>query len=182
MDITGTIGGGGVIATGPDGVAQGLQALLSPAYGTVGITSAGSLNAKGQILASVLLVQNSRRFARLVPINPCTKSCVRVAIQQMTAKMVSTCNTKNEVTADLIATNESGKKLAGVTIKGRFMDDYWMNKSVSGVTNTAGVVSLTHKGPGCVGAIALFVESAQKVGKVFDQTQGMLTKSIIPPH
>ena len=98
------------------------------------MTSAGGRNASGAILAKVLLGRSAGRLARLVPVTACTTSCVRVASLQMTAKPVSTCQSANDVTAVLTATDETGKRLAGVSLTGRFLDDYWLNQTVTGTT------------------------------------------------
>jgi hypothetical protein len=179
-DITGTVLGSGVYAAGPSGLAQSLAALLSPAYGGIPVTNAGPRNASGKIVANVMLGRSPGRLVRLVPVNACTTSCIRVASLQMTARPVSTCKNTNLVTATLTVTDEAGGLLSGVTLKGRFLDDYYLNKTVSGITNSNGVVRFIHRGPACVGAIAFLADTAKSTGRVFDRTQGRLTNYVIP--
>ncbi len=178
--ITGTVLGGGVIAAGPNGLAQSLTTKLSPAYSGVGVTYAGSLNAKGHIIARANFGRSNGRLVKLIPIKPCTAACIRVATLQMTAKSVSKCSVKNNVSTVLTATDEAGNPLSGVVIKGRFLDEYWLDKQVSATTDSTGTARFSHIGPGCVGAISFFVDNAQKTGRVFDQTQGKLTNFVIP--
>ena len=45
-------------------------------------------------------------------------------------------------------------------MRGRFLDDYWMNEPVSGITNANGMVSFVHDGLACVGAVAFLADSA----------------------
>ncbi len=180
-DILGTVGSSGIIAAGPDGLGESLSAKLSPAYDATPIYSASSLNNKGHILASAG-IGKAARGVRLFPVEPCSKACIRVASLQMVAKPVSTCRMTNDVTSTLTITDETGKRLPGVTLKGRFMDEYWMDKHVSGVSNANGVVKLNHKGRGCVGAVSFFVDSAKSTGRTLDLSQGILTKWIIPPR
>ena len=179
-DITGTIAGSGVIAAGPDGLSASLSAQLSPAYDGMPITSAQSLNKKGHILAAAGLGGHSLRLVRLTPIEPCTASCLRVATLQMVAKRVTQCRASNQVSVTLTVTDEAGKRQPGVQLKGRFLDGYWLDKRVSGITDTRGVVRFTHTGRACVGAITFFVDQASAKGRVFDRSQGILVKSIIP--
>jgi len=179
-DITGTIAGSGVIAAGPDGLSASLSAQFSPAYDGMPITSAQSLNKKGHILAAVGLGGHSLRLVRLTPIEPCTASCLRVATLQMVAKRVTQCRASNQVSVTLTVTDEAGKRQPGVQLKGRFLDGYWLDKRVSGITDTRGVVRFTHTGRACVGAITFFVDQASAKGRVFDRSQGILVKSIIP--
>ncbi len=178
--ITGTVLGGGVIAAGPNGLAQSLTTKLSPAYSGVGVTNAGSLNAKGHIIANVSFGHSNGRLVKLTPVKPCTASCIRVATLQITAKSVSKCTVKNNVSAVLITTDETGNPLSDVSVKGRFLDEYWLNEQVSATTDSTGTARFTHIGPGCVGAISFFVDNAQKIGRVFDQAQGQLTNFVIP--
>ena len=179
-DITGTIASPGVIAAGPEGLSTSLAAQLSPAYGGMPITSAKSLNKKGHILASAELGGHSLRLVRLFPIKPCTASCLRVANLQLVAKRVTECRASNQVSVTLTVTDEAGKRQPGVQLRGRFLDGYWLDKRVSGATDTRGVVRFTHTGRACVGAITFFVDQASAKGRVFDRSQGILVKSIIP--
>ena len=178
--ITGTVLGGGVLAAGPNGPAQSLTAKLSAAYSGVGVTSASSLNAKGNILARVGFGRSGGRLVQLMPVKPCTASCVRIATLKMTAQSVTTCSSKNNVTTVLTVTDEIGNPIPGVIVKGRFLDEYWLDEKVSAITNTTGTARFVHKGPACVGAISFFVDNAIKAGRVFDQNQGVLTGFVIP--
>ena len=98
----------------------------------------------------------------------------------MTARSIRDCKSTNSVTAVLKLTDEAGNPLPGVTVKGRFLDDYYLDGKVSGITNSNGVVRFTHRGPACVGAIAFFTDAATISGRSFDRTQGKLTNYVIP--
>ena len=65
-------------------------------------------------------------------------------------------------------------------VSGRFLDDYWTNKPVTGTTNASGVVSWTNKGLCGVGAIAFLVENATLGTRRFDRTRGVLTNWVVP--
>jgi hypothetical protein len=187
QDVTATDLGSAVIAFGPDGLEQPLQGLLSPAYSGASISSAGPMNAKGQILAQ-LFVGNSRRLVRLTRAKPCTVDCMKVNSVQISGKFINdpvdpghcTMNAKNHVTVKLQVTNETGALLKGVAVRARFLDDYWMNKPVSATTNQQGVASFVHDGLACVGAVAFLVDNANSGTKVLDRTTGTLTGSVIP--
>ncbi len=84
------------------------------------------------------------------------------------------------MTVGVQATNEAGAKLPNVRVSGRFLDDYWMNKPVSAVTNQQGVASFIHDGLACLGAVAFLVDNATGSSGVFDRTTGPLTGSVIP--
>lgn len=179
-DITGTVAGSGVIAAGPDGLSASLAAQLSPAYAGMPITSANSLNKKGHILAAAELGAHSQRLVRVFPIKPCTASCLRVATMQLVARRVTSCRASSQVSVAITVTDEAGKRQPGVQLRGRFLDGYWLDQRVSGITNTRGVVRFTHTGPACVGDITFFVDHAGAKGRVFDRSEGILVKSIIP--
>lgn len=180
-NISATVLGTGVFAPGRNGVAQSLAAQLSPAYGGIAITNAGPRNSSGVIVANAGLGRSSTRLVKLVPVSPCAASCVRVVALEMTARSVSSCRSTNVVTAELSVTDESGAPLSGVTLKGRFLDDYYLNAKISGVSSSEGKVRFVHRGPACVGAIAFFVDAAKASGRTFDRTLGQLTNFIIPP-
>jgi hypothetical protein len=180
LNVTGTVQGSGVIAAGRSGLAQTLTSQVSPAYGGVPVIAGGGRNASGRILAQVMFGRSPGRLALLVPILPCATSCVRIATLKLTAKLVTTCRIRNEVSAALTVTDELGRRLPGVAVSGRFLDDYWLDRRVSGITDPSGVVRFIHRGPGCVGAIAFLAESAKSPGRVFDRTQGALTTFVIP--
>jgi hypothetical protein len=80
----------------------------------------------------------------------------------------------------LTVTDEAGAPLRWVQVSGRFLDDYWLNQPVSGLTNSRGVVRFVHDGPACVGAIAFLVDGATKGRRTLDRTTGTLTNSVIP--
>ena len=180
-DITATVAGAGVIAYGPDGLAQSLASLVSPAYAGSVLTSAGPMNSSGQIL-SQMMIGRSRRLVRLVPSAPCTTNCIRVTNIQMVGKGPAYCNQgSNQVKATLTVTDEAGVPLPSVRITGHFFDDYWLDHVVSARTNASGQITFTHKGPACVGAIAFLVTNATiKPGRTFDRTTGILTNYVIP--
>jgi hypothetical protein len=80
----------------------------------------------------------------------------------------------------LQVTSETGALLKGVAVRAHFLDDYWMNKPVSAMTNQQGVASFVHDGLACVGAVAFLVDNANSGTKVLDRTTGTLTGSVIP--
>jgi hypothetical protein len=188
-DVTATIQGAGMIAYGPDGLAQPLTDVLSPAYKDRVITVGGPMNGVGQILAQVM-VGRDVRLMRLTPATPCGASCIRIGALQMRGKFVEDPDDPGSCTPDgeaynltrvkVIVTNETGAKLGGVLVGGRFLDDYWTNAPVSGTTNSRGVVSFENVGPCGVGAVAFLVDSAAKGARVFDRTVGVLTNWVIP--
>jgi hypothetical protein len=86
----------------------------------------------------------------------------------------------NQSTATVTVTDESGVPLANAQVNGRFMDDYWTSRAVTGTTNTSGMVTWSNKGPCGVGAIEFLVEKATLGTRTFDRTRGTLTRSVIP--
>ena len=187
LDVSATVLGTAMIAYGPDLLAQPLADFLSPAYQGAAVTTGGPMNSLGQILARVM-IGNSSRLMRLVPAATCTAGCIRVNQLQIRGKFINdpndpghcTLKAKNRVLVKLPVTNETGAKLSGVMVSGRFLDDYWMNKPVSGTTNQQGIVSFSHEGLACVGAVAFLVDSATKGTQALDRTTGVLTGSVIP--
>ncbi|OGL15093.1 MAG: hypothetical protein A3F92_01440 [Candidatus Rokubacteria bacterium RIFCSPLOWO2_12_FULL_71_22] len=184
-DITATVGGVGLIAYGPDGLAQPLADKLSPAYGGGDVTVGGPINGTGQILAQVI-IGRAQRLARLVAAEACASGCIRVASIEMIGKMIGrppgqcTDTASNLVVATLSATDDAGSALPGAALTGRFLDDYYLNEPVTGTTSRAGTVRFVHKGPACVGAIAILVEDVTAAGSVLDRTTGQLTNSVVP--
>jgi hypothetical protein len=188
-DIVGTVQSTGVAAPGPNGVAQPLAPRLSPAYGGAAITRAEDINRTGKILAHVM-IGRSPRVMRLVPVTPCAGNCIVVSQLVMTGTFVDDPSNPgrctmggpahNLVTARLTVTNEAGVRLAGVRVNGRFLDDYWTNRPVSGTTNTQGIVQFTVELPCGVGAVAFLVDKASVSGRRFDRTTGILTRFVIP--
>jgi hypothetical protein len=86
----------------------------------------------------------------------------------------------NLVAATITVTDERGNPLRGITVKGRFLDDYWTDAPVRGTTNRRGIVRFVRTGPPCVGAVAFFVDDAARPGRVFDRRTGHLTSYVIP--
>lgn len=189
LDVTGTVGSTGVIAAGPSGVAQGLLGLISPAYGATALSGGGPMNAGGQILASVYF-GTSPRLVRLTPATACGANCIVASSLTLTAQFVQdpanpgSCfqggTMYNQATASATITDEAGAPLANVQVNGRFMDDYWTSKAVTGTTNAAGIVSWSNRGPCGVGSIEFLVEKATLGSRSFDRTRGSLVKSVIP--
>jgi probable HAF family extracellular repeat protein len=181
-DLTATVQGIGMIAYGPDGLAQSVATLVSPAYGGSPITAIGPLNASGEILARMIIGQSGQRLVRLVPGEPCVTSCIRVGGIQMKGKGPAYCDQGNvQVKAKVTVTDEAGNRLSGVTVTGHFFDDYWLDETVVAQTNTNGQAFFTHIGPPCIGAIAFLVTDATSVpARTLDRTTGILTNYVIP--
>lgn len=189
QDVTATVAGVGVIAYGPTGVTQPLADLLSPAYGDRVVTVGGPINASGQILAQVM-VGRAVRLMRLSPATPCTASCIRVATLLVRARFIEDpqdpghCtpdgNAFNKTSVRLTITSETGARLKGVLISGRFLDDYWTNHAVTGTTTARGTVSFAFTGPCGVGAVAFLVDAATKGTRTFDRTMGEVAGWAIP--
>jgi PKD repeat protein len=188
LDVTGTVGSTGVVAAGPAGLAQGLLGLVSPAYGARAVSGGGPLNASGQILASVFF-GTSARLVKLTPVVPCVGNCL-IARAALVAQFVQdpanpgSCfqggAMYNQSTATVTVTDESGAPLANAVVNGRFMDDYWTSKPVTGTTNAAGAVSWSNKGLCGVGSIEFLVEKVTLGTRSFDRTRGTLAQSVIP--
>lgn len=182
QDVTATVQGTGQIAAGPDGMLQSLAALVSPAYGGSVLTSSGPMNASGQILARMIIGQTGQRLVKLVPAQPCTTNCIQVTSIRMKGKGPAFCDQGSaQAQASLTVTSEAGVQLAGVQITGHFLDDYWLDQTVSGTTNSRGQVKFKHVGPPCVGGIAFLVTDATITpARTFDRTKGILTNYVIP--
>jgi hypothetical protein len=188
-DITATIHSMGVAAPGPNGQAQPLATRLSPAYRGADVTRAEDMSVTGQILAHVM-IGRSERVVRLVPASPCAGHCIRVTRIAMMGKFVQDpsnpgrCTQNgpahNRVTATVTVTSETGARLGGVTVHGRFLDDYWTDRPVVATTNAQGVVQFTIVGPCGVGAVAFLVDRAMASGRTLDRTTGVLTAFVIP--
>jgi probable HAF family extracellular repeat protein len=181
-DITATVAGSGMVAYGPDGLAQSLAPLVSSAYGGSVLTAAGPMNASGQILAEMIIGQSGRRLVRLVTGAPCTTDCTRVSSLQLVAKGSPRCDQGSvQAKARLTVADEAGGVLQGVRVTGHFFDDYWLDQIVVGKTNSLGQITFKHEGPPCVGAIAFLVtDAATMAGRTFDRTTGILTTYVIP--
>ena len=76
--------------------------------------------------------------------------------------------------------DENGVAVRGAVVKGRFLDDYYLDGQVTLTTNSQGNVTAQHSGPACVGAIAFFVDSVTKAGRSMDRVNGVLTSFVIP--
>jgi probable HAF family extracellular repeat protein len=181
-DITATVGGTGMVAYGPDGLAQPLAPLVSPSYGGSTLTLTGPMNAGGKILAKMIIGQSGQRLVRLAPSLSCTTNCIKVTKIDMLGKGPAFCDQGNDqVKARLTVTDETGTPLAGARVTSHFFDDYWLDETLAGKTNTAGQITFKHVGPACVGAIAILVtDAATRPGRTFDRTTGTLTKYVIP--
>jgi len=189
QDITNTVSGAAQIAYGPDGLNQSLTALFSPAYNSA-IIGGGPMNASNQILAQIM-VGLSGRLMRLTPTSACETSCIRVSALRLNAKFHQDpndpghCTLGNDEEYNLVharatVTNETGARLSGVLVSGRFMDQYWTSALVSGTTDAKGTVQFKFKGPCGVGTESFIVENAIKAPLVFDKAVGMLTGSALP--
>jgi len=181
-DITATVQSTAMIGAGPDGLLQELAPLVSPAYGGSILTTGGPMNASGEILARMIIGQTGQRLVKLVPAEPCTTNCIQVASIRMKGQGSDRCDQgNNRVLAQVTVTNESGTPLAGVTVTGHFLDDYWLDEVVTGVSNSRGQVKFRHIGPPCVGGVAFLVTDAtSNPARTFDRTKGILTNYIIP--
>jgi len=188
LDIVGTVTSTAIVAAGPSGLAQTLPPLISPAYGVTSVSGGGPMNASGQILASVYFGR-SPRLVKLSPATACGANCL-VATAALSAVFVQdpanpgSCfqggTMYNQSTATVTVTDESGAPLANAQVNGRFMDDYWTSRAVTGTTNASGMVTWSNKGPCGVGAIEFLVEKATLGSRTFDRTRGTLARSVIP--
>jgi hypothetical protein len=189
QDITATVVGVGVVAAGPDGLAEPIADLLSPAYTDRVVTVGGPITEAGEILAEVM-VGRAVRLTRLVPAVACGASCIRVATVLMKGKFVQDPNDPGHCTqggraynlarVKVTVTSETGARLSGVLVTGRFLDDYWTDAPVSGTTNASGVVTFDNRGPCGVGAVAFLIDDASKDALVLDRTVGKLSSWVIP--
>lgn len=189
QDVTFTAGSTGMIAAGPAGLGQALATLLSPAYAGASVGGGGPMNASGQILTQVF-IGRSQRLMKMTPITACGANCLVSSALAMTGQFVQdpafpgSCfqggKMYNLSSATVTITGETGAPLASVQVSGRFLDDYWTNRPVTGTTNASGVVSWSYKGPCGVGAIAFLVENASLGTRSFDRTRGTLANYVIP--
>lgn len=128
-----------------------------------------------------MIIGQSKRLVRLVPSTPCTTDCARVAKLRMAATGPGYCDQGSvHAKAKLTVTDETGAPQAGVRMTGHFLDDYWLDRSVDGRTDTRGQIRFRHHGPPCVGAIAFLVTGAAKTDLTFDRTAGSLADFVIP--
>ena len=185
--VTATVTSTGVVADGPAGVAVDLSTRLSPGYGGAAVSEAGPHVGAAGTLATVM-IGRSPRLARLVAVQPCTGYCLRVASLEMKGVFVEdprapgscTPAAANKVTATLSITDADGNPANGAKVSARFLDDYALNAPVSAKTNRRGKAVLRFRGPACVGAVALLVESVSRSGADFDRSVGRLTNYVIP--
>jgi len=190
-DLTATIGSSGVIAYGPDGTAQTLASLLSPSFQGNGITVGGPMNRNGEILTEVMLGSSSR-LVRLTPALDCWNGCLRVRDLSLGAVFVPDprdptqdhcspdLNAHNEALVTLTVTTAAGVPQGGARVFGRFLDNYWTNQPVSGVTDANGAVSFSYSGPCGVGTLTFLVEDARLGQASLDKTKDILSVSAIP--
>jgi PKD domain len=189
QDVTFTAASNGFVAAGPDGTGQPLAALISPAYAGAAVSEAGVMNSSGQILAQAY-VGRSPRLVKLTPTTACGSNCLVSSALQMSAQFVEdpafagSCfqggKMYNQSAAAVTITDEAGTPLAGAQVRGRFLDDYWTDRPVSGSTNAAGVVSFAHRGLCGVGAIAFLIDGVSLGTRSLDRTRGTLAASVIP--
>lgn len=186
--ITGHILSSGLISFGPDGPAQSLTSFLSAAYPEAGVGAPGEMADDGSILAQVL-IGRSHRLAKLVPVQPCAENCLRVGSIAMKGRMVAepgqppgqcTPGARNEVTARITVVGDGGQPVAGATVRGRFLDDYYLDQVVTLRTNRKGQALARHSGEACVGAVAFLVDGVTKTGLALDRTTGQLSAYTIP--
>ena len=103
-----------MIAYGPDGLAQSVATLVSPAYGESPITAIGPLNASGEILARMIIGQSGQRLVRLVPGEPCATNCIRVSRIQMSGRGPAFCDQGNaRAKAKVTVTDEEDPAFGG---------------------------------------------------------------------
>lgn len=185
--VTATVTGNAVIAQGPEGLALPLASRLSPAYGGVDVPAAGERRSGAGTLATAM-IGRSPRLVRLVGTSACSGYCLRVATLAMTGRFVNdprapgscTPAAENRVKATLTVTDADGNRVAGASVRARFLDDYALNTRVSAKTNAQGQVVFNHRGPACVGAVALLVDTASAPGGRLDRSVGTLTGFVIP--
>lgn len=180
-DVTATVQGAGMIALGPDGLAELIASRVSPAYGGNAITQLGPIAGDGQILAEMILGRSAGRVVRLVPVEVCASGCMQVASLQLRGSGPEYCDRgENRVVVTARVVSGDGMPVAGARVTGRFLDDYWLDEVVSATTDTKGRAKFKHLGPPCVGAVAFLVTRATKSGLTLDRTAGELTDYVIP--
>jgi hypothetical protein len=199
-DVTATVLSTGVVAFGPDGLAQSLEGLVSPAYPGSDVTFGGPQNARGEILVRVM-IGNSARLARLSPLVGCAskkgfgpvgEQCLRVDELTVEAEFIPDpsdptqdhcapeLNAHNEALVSIAVTDAAGFPLEGALVIGRFLDDYWTDDQVVGTTGADGRVAFPYTGLCGVGAIAFLVDDVLLPGFTLDRDDGVLTGWAIP--
>ena len=189
--VTATVRGTAVIAFGPAGSARELAPLLSIAYPGSAVVSGGPFDASGAILGQVLIGQ-SQRLARLVPVSGCVGNCMRVASLTVSADFVPdpsdptqdhcspALNAHNDVLVTVTVTDAAGFPIAGAVVSGRFLDQYWTDDSVAQTTNGNGVAAFRYTGLCGVGAVTFLVDDVTRPGMTLDRTVGVLAGWAIP--
>ena len=86
----------------------------------------------------------------------------------------------NSTRVQVTVGNEAGAALRGVTVSGRFLDDYWTDEPRTAVTNAMGVARFQYDGLCGVGAVAFLVDDATRGTRVLDRTTGTLSGYAIP--
>lgn len=188
-DVSGTIGGMALVAYGPDGRAEALSALLSPAYAEPTIPVAAAMNDQGDILAQVAIGHRGR-LVKLTPVAPCGLHCLQVSEFTIQSDFVPDpqdpehCTENgaayNATQVDMRVTGERGFPIRNVSVTGRFLDAYLTDEVVTRPTNARGQVQFSYIGRCGVGEVAFLVEDANRPGWVFDRSVGTLTGSVLP--
>lgn len=186
-DISATVNGIGLIAYGPNSSAKTIQSKISLAYGGEDAPSGGPINDNG-LLISKVFIGRSDRLMRLI--DPPVGNGIPIQSDsiQMSGRFIpepfnpGQCTDKasNLVNAIVTVTNASGQPIRNATVRGRFLDDYYLDEPVIGTTNRRGTVTFTHRGEACVGAIAIFIDDITANGVSLDTTVGELADSIVP--
>lgn len=189
IDAKLTIGatlGRAVIAQGPTGMAVDVASGVSPAYPANAVGSLGSFSDQGVLLAN-MAIGGVSRAVKLLPTEPCTGLCLRVASIQMTGKVVRKSRANNcgqptctLVTATLKVTDANGTPQPNVQVGVRFMNSYTLDSAVAGRTGNGGLVTLKQLGLVGAGTVSMLVESASAAGARFDTGAGTLTATVIP--
>lgn len=188
-DVTATILSTAVVAYGPDGEVELLVDKLSPAYPGSTIEGSGPMNENDVILADVM-IGRSDRLVKLVPAEPCATNCIRVKTLTVRSRFVQDPTDPghcyedgvmyNSTRVQVTVVNETGAALRGVTVSGRFLDDYWTDEPMTAVTNAMGVARFQYDGLCGVGAVAFLVDDARRGTRVLDRTTGTLSSYAIP--
>lgn len=188
-DVAGGVANAAFIAYGPDGTAEALSSMISPAYPGASPTWASDMNSAGEILASAA-IGRSYRLVKLTPVSACTSNCTRVSRLTVRGRFMQdpsdpghcteTGSAYNSTTATITVTSEAGTPVRNATVYGRFLDDYYTDSEVSGRTNVRGQLTLTHVGNCGVGAVAFLVEDVVSGTRTLDRTTGTLTAYSVP--
>jgi len=138
------------------------------------------------------MIGRSPRLVRLTPGHGCFGGCLVVADLAISSDFVPDPNDPthdhcfpdgpayDETVVSVTVINSVGARVADVLVTGRFLDDYWTDQPVSGMTDMLGVVTFTRKGPCGVGANAFLVDAAARDNLLLDRGAGVLTGWAIP--